>query len=46
MFEYIINADENKKLRRSLRQLDVKDAELRFIEALIDQSLLLSQEMV
>ena len=45
MFQYIINADENEKLRRSLRQLEVNDAELRFIEALIDQSLL-TQEMV
>ncbi|CAI7999444.1 Deoxynucleoside triphosphate triphosphohydrolase SAMHD1 [Geodia barretti] len=39
MFQCIINANENEKLRRSLRQLEVNDAELRFIEALIDQSL-------
>ena len=46
MFQYIINADENEELKKSLGDLNVNDAELRFIEALIDQSLLLSQEMV
>jgi HD superfamily phosphohydrolase len=45
MFQYLINADENKKLKKSLGDLNVNDAELRFIEALIDQSLPLPEEM-
>ena len=46
MFQYIINADENEELKKSLGDLNVNDAELRFIEALIDQSLPLPEEMV
>ena len=45
MFQYIIN-DENEKLKRSLGQLEVNYAEIRFIEALIDQSAPLPEEMV